>query len=307
MENPYHDGELKIQKLTGEEETAKRNGTIIQNEILGGAINFVSQQSFAVFATISDGGVHWASFVSGKKGFISAPDCRTVELDIATATENEKDPLWTNLQPGKQIGILLIELETRRRLKINGRIESISNKRATIRVDQSFPLCPKYIQRRKIAASQNTTTPNSNLNLFSCGNELTKEEIALTKRSDTVFLATSQKESGLDISHRGGKEGFIEVLSSRQLRFPDYSGNSMFNSFGNLVTNPQAGLVIVDFHNDQALQLTGKAFVELNQKDPTNKSGGTKRFWTFEIDRWQKIVLPVKELEFLDYSPFIPQ
>jgi hypothetical protein len=102
--------------------------------------------------------------------------------------------------------------------------------------------------------------------------------------------------------------GFIEVVDVETLRIPDYVGNSMFNTLGNLVVDPAAGLVVPDFEHGRALQLTGRAEVLLNSDDPIDATGGTHRFLVFHTDAWLQLAPPAAvKTELLDYSPFNPR
>lgn len=74
----------------------------------------------------------------------------------------------------------------------------------------------------------------------------------LLAAADTFFIASAypvadeERSHGVDVSHRGGNPGFIEVADG-VLRIPDYTGNNYFNTLGNLAVNPRAGLLVVDF------------------------------------------------------------
>ena len=303
-DSPFHEGELKVQKLLGEEELAKRNGQVIKNEILEGALDFIARQSMVVVGSTSGSDdKHWASIVCGTTGFASAPDLKSVVLDLNQIDKVATDPLWQIIEAGRKLGLLFIELETRRRLKVNGTVELCSNEQIRVKVEESYPLCPKYIQRRKLDLLSDTTRSATNVR---SGSELVESVQAIIAQADTAFLVTGHTERGLDVSHRGGKKGFLTVTSERRIRCPDYSGNGMFNSFGNLDQNPKAGLTIVDFKNSLALQLTGTAFLEFNQDDPGGETGGTGRYWSFDVESWLLQPLPLSQREFLDYSPFIP-
>ena len=81
----------------------------------------------------------------------------------------------------------------------------------------------------------------------------------------------------------------------------------MFNTLGNLVHNPEAGLAIPDFDRGCVLPLSGSAVTLWDQSDPANKTGGTGRFVEMTVARWQELPLPSNlRAEFLDYSPFNP-
>ena len=305
MNNPYHEGELEIQKLVGEDELAKRNGQVIKNEILAGALKFIDKQPMIVLGSVaSTGEEHWASVVTGSPGFVATIDQKSIELNLDSVLKVKSDPLWSNIKVGGRLGILFIELETRRRLKVNGVVDKHDQEKVVINVEESFPLCPKYIQRRKVdLVLDESLSKEADV---SKGDELGEQEKSIFAQCDTAFLVTSHNERGLDVSHRGGKPGFLKVVSNSQIRCPDYKGNSMFNSFGNLVKNPKAGLIAVDFKNSCAVQLTGEAYTELDQDDKENETGGTGRFWTFKIDSWIRQPVKLTQKEFLDLSPFLP-
>ena len=137
---------------------------------------------------------------------------------------------------------------------------------------------------------------------------LDPDRTALVRRADTFFVATAHPSRGTDASHRGGNRGFVKVLDESTLRVPDYRGNSMFNTLGNLALNPHAGLVFPDFENRRLLQLTGTAEILWNQADTAGESGGTGRFWDFHLEHWLETRLPNSiATEFLDYSPYNPK
>jgi hypothetical protein len=92
------------------------------------------------------------------------------------------------------------------------------------------------------------------------GNALRPADIRLVEAADTFFLGTTHATSGNDASHRGGPAGFVRVAAG-QLEWPDYPGNNMFNSFGNLAVDPAAALLFVDFRAGVTLQLSGTATV----------------------------------------------
>lgn len=305
-ENPYHQGEIDIQKLVGERDRAILNGAVIKDEILGGALGFIDRQPLIIVASENSDGTLWASIIFGRPGFMHAPNNREVRIDLRETKTLLGDTVLENLKRCPNVGTLLIELDTRRRLKINGRVSEISKSEMTISVLESFPLCPKYIQRRRVRLSSNAAEKSAEIQVFSGGTSLGQEERALIGRSDTMFAVTCHPKDRLDASHRGGAPGFVRVLGETRLQVPDYKGNSMFNSFGNLMENQQTAVIFVDFAQRRTLQISGRAEVLLNQEDPLKETGGTNRFWTIDIDRWQTSALPPLEHEFLDYSPFNP-
>ena len=83
---------------------------------------------------------------------------------------------------------------------------------------------------------------------------------------DMFFLATSDEEGRLDCSYRGGAPGFVRVVNERTLVFPDYSGNGSFMSLGNLLVNPQIGMLFMDFPTRRRLRVNGRA--EILEESP---------------------------------------
>ena len=306
IENPYHEGELSMQQRVGEVDQGRRNGRVIAESILRGALKYIEQQPVAVFGSVDDEENIWASVLVGNPGFMRAPDERTVELDVAQTARNRQDPFWTNIEDNFQVGLLVIDLATRRRLRINGRISRVAQERLRLEVAESYPNCPKYIQRRHITA--HIVDDASGSSETRRGQSLEPDQEAFIRSADTFFVASAHPDRGVDASHRGGSPGFIRVLGDRRIRVPDYFGNSMFNTLGNFTVNPRAGLVFLDFERTRTLQLIGRPEIMWDLDDPTNETGGTRRYWDLEIERWLETDLPHQlRWEFLDYSPHNPE
>src|SRR5690606_13422130 len=81
----------------------------------------------------------------------------------------------------------------------------------------------------------------------------------LITAADTFFIGSADTEGNADASHRGGNPGFLQVLSPNRLRWPDYRGNSMFMTLGNISANPRCGLLIPEWDTGATVQLTGSA------------------------------------------------
>jgi uncharacterized protein len=94
------------------------------------------------------------------------------------------------------------------------------------------------------------------------------------------------------------------------LRIPDFQGNSMFNTLGNIAVNPRTGLCVPDFAGNRLLHLTGEAITRWDMEDmddPAGQTGGTGRFLEFKASQWILRDLPQRlEWEYLDASPFNP-
>jgi uncharacterized protein len=155
-------------------------------------------------------------------------------------------------------------------------------------VDEAFGNCPKYIQRRlPVARLEPPPDPKERT-----AAALDERGRALVQAADTLFIASMHPQRGADASHRGGRPGFLNVAADgASLSFPDYPGNRMFQTLGNLTVEPRAGLLFVDWDTGATLQLTGRAAVVWD---------GEERRVTFAIDeirererampaRWQLI------------------
>ena len=304
MQSPFHEGELKVQRLAGESHVAASNGAMVADKLMRGAWPFLAQQSFAVFGSSDDEGRVWASMLFGIPGFMTSNNGLSVRFDLSLVALQVEDPFWRNIEGNSTVGMIAIELATRRRVRINGAI--VRSELTTLKLDvkEAFPNCPKYITRRVL---KTVVTGDPEKGESDCGKILATKQKQLLERGDTLFIASAHPTRGADASHRGGNPGFIAVLDERTLRVPDYPGNSMFNTLGNLVVNPSAGMVVPDFENGRILQLTGRAELLFNVDDPENTTGGTERFLIFHIGEWLQSALPSGiRSELVDYSPYNP-
>jgi uncharacterized protein len=147
----------------------------------------------------------------------------------------------------------------RRRVRINGVLTESDNAGLTLDVDQAYGNCPQYIQPRHISINEEPNHPARTPQYR--GEVLRGTDIRLIESADTFFLGTTHPDSGNDASHRGGPAGFVRV-TPEGLWWPDYPGNNVFNSFGNLAVDPTAALLFIDFRTGNTLQLSGTAAVD---------------------------------------------
>jgi hypothetical protein len=131
---------------------------------------------------------------------------------------------------------------------------------------------------------------------------------ATIERTDLVFVGSAHPDGGADASHRGGDPGFVRVEGDHTLRIPDYAGNSMFQTLGNLHTTGRAGLVFVDFDGRSLLHVTGTAVLRFDPDETSLPTGGTGRSWELSVARWSETPLPHGiDAEFLERSKFNPR
>lgn len=304
-EGPFHEGELEAQRRAGEEQEAARNSPMIGNRIMAGAAQFVREQSMLIVGSRDAEGRLWSSLLFGRPGFLEpAADRGSLRIRLDAELLDPRDPLWNNIAASAQVGMLFIELATRRRIRINGRVAAATPDFLTIQVEESFANCPKYIQRRAIHFGPATTQAQPSQPEKST-DRLQADQRKLIARADTFFVTSAHPGHGLDTSHRGGNPGFVEVLDDRTLQVPDYSGNSMFNTIGNLLVDPRAGLVFPDFERRAFLQATGT--VGVLWAKPSDRNGDTGRSWIFHIEEIRQAPMQANvRARFLDYSPFNP-
>src|SRR5260370_2360405 len=103
--------------------------------------------------------------------------------------------------------------------------------------------------------------------------------------TDVLFVATGHPQRGADASHRGGNPGFVEVVDANTLRIPDYSGNSLFNTLGNLLVDPRYGMLIPNFQSGRMLQLTGTAKVTWSGNDKEQRTGPHEPLLSIPLNR----------------------
>jgi hypothetical protein len=300
----FHEGELAVQERAGAAAQGRNSGRLISDAIIPGAIKFVSKQPMLIVGSVDQDDNLWTSILIGEPGFMEA-ELRTLDIDLARSLRLPGDPLWENLNHHSEVGLLVIDLRSRARLRVNGRVEFPSDDQLRINVEQAYPNCPQYIQRRNFRPAITTNPQPASLN--SSGVELADELQQWLTTADTMFVSSRHPDHGVDASHRGGHPGFIRVLSPSRLRIPDYSGNGMFNTLGNFEVNPRAGILVPDFENGRTLQLTGRPEVLWNMDDAAGVTGGTRRYWDFTVDRWVQTENALPGVtEFLDYSPRNP-
>lgn len=290
-ENPFHPGERKVQQRAAEMDEANRNSAMITPFIPRGAIPFLKQQPLLILGIFHKGEM-WCLPASGHPGWMTAiPD--SIELDLTQALVPLDERILQAADEQQAVGGIVLDFATRRRLRINGRLERSGPGLMVLKVGEAYPNCPKYITQRSLVCSERFSAP-----LDTAGASLTQEQRAMIEMTDILFIATQHSDRGLDASHRGGNPGFVQSLDETTISFPDYRGNSLFNTLGNLEIDSRASVLVPDFKHGQALVLTGKATV-------TYSSDGHARTTTMAVSRWNQIAIPISETS-RRLSPFNP-
>jgi len=304
--SPFHEGELAIQERLGVRDKMDRFGRrVVRSYLPEQHREFHGSLPLLFLGHVDDDGNVWASAVAGEPGFFHSPDPGQLRLD---ARPLAGDPLAASLRPGLDLGMLGIELSTRRRNRVNGHVSAIDNAGITIAVDQTFGNCPQYIQTRRheFVRDPRLASPNGVVEEFHAFDAATAEFI---RGADTLWVASASHNSsagdgvhGADVSHRGGRPGFVKV-DGNTLTIPDYAGNLHFNTLGNFMVNPRAGLLFIDFASGDVIMLTGTAEVLFDGPE-VDAFRGAERAWRFVLERGVRLVdaLPLR-WEFDAYSP----
>ena len=312
QESPFHWGELEAQQRQGVamDRLAEVGGRLIRDYLLDQHSEFYAQLPFIVLGALDDRNRPWVSLMTGCPGFVSTPDDTHVRIQAKPLFGS---PLEHQIKLGAEIGILGIMLENRRRNRVNGRVSSLDSEALTLKVTQSFGNCPKYIQTRGIEILDEIAQPRVP-RVVTQGSQLDAAGRAMIDKADTLFLATVYQTSsedkdghqthGVDTSHRGGKPGFVRLEDDQTFIFPDFSGNNLFNSVGNMVTNPKTGFLFIDPDTRDLLYLTGQVQIIWDGPE-VDAFQGAERLIRFQIDEWRRVAASLPfQFTFDEYSPY---
>ncbi|MDJ0851708.1 MAG: pyridoxamine 5'-phosphate oxidase family protein [Myxococcota bacterium] len=309
-ESPFHAGEHAVQQRLGVRESIEPWARKVVRPFLPDEFRtFFSDLPFVVAAARDEHGRPWATIVAGEPGFVAAPDPRTLVIGTGLVPG---DALGGALRPGADVGLLGIELHTRRRNRANGRVRRQGDDGLWIDIDQSFGNCPQYIAERAWQPAALPAEPPAR----SLRDRLDARQVRWVGEADTFFIATGHRGEGedwtfgMDASHRGGPPGFVHVEDERTLLIPDYAGNNHFNTMGNLMLDPRAGLLFVDFEGGSLLQLTGRTEIEWDGEQ-AKRFPGARRLMRFHVEqsieleaalpiRWAQSTGSVRSLRLVD-------
>jgi uncharacterized protein len=256
----YHSGELAVQDRAGLSDQAGFSLGGIGEVVPEVATAFLAEQPMIIVGGADPTGRVWASQLTGPPGFLRTPTPRVLTID---ALPLPGDPFADVLagagedrRPTK-VGMIAIEPATRRRMRVNGRAVREPGG-LYVDIDQVIANCPKYLQKRNhhLAEFDAEAAPARTVTDGTALNPAQRETV---RAADTFFITTTSDRGDADTSHRGGNPGFVQVLSPTLLRWPDYIGNAMFLTLGNLALNPAAGIVFPGWETGSTLHLTGTA------------------------------------------------
>ncbi|WP_076998690.1 pyridoxamine 5'-phosphate oxidase family protein [Variovorax sp. KK3] len=259
----WHEGERLLQARAGvAERMAEIGPRVLRDYMPDQHRSFFAQLPFLVTGSLDGEGRPWASLLAAPPGFAHSPDPRHLRID---ALPMASDPLAAALVPGAPIALLGIEPHTRRRNRMNGTLDALDGRGFSIEVGQSFGNCPKYIQAREPVFTGGAQGAQFGPRM----ERLDAHAQAMIREADTFFIATAHPAAahadgpaqGVDVSHRGGRPGFVRLDDDGTMTVPEFIGNFFFNTLGNIAVNPVAGLLFVDFERGDLLQVAATAEV----------------------------------------------
>lgn len=297
--SPFHAGEQALQATVGlRERLAEIGHKVIRDHMPDQHRELFDKLPTLLVAAQDAQGQPWATMLHGAPGFVHTPDARHLQVSALPAAG---DPVAPLLSEGAAVGVLGLEPHTRRRNRANGRVQAIGPDGFTLEVLQSFGNCPKYIHGRRPEPLPLRATPQA----VPLGAAFDGAPLALLQRADTLFIASASAQQagheggqGVDVSHRGGPAGFVAIEPGPRglrLTLPDYLGNFFFNTLGNLLAWPLAGLLVLDPDDGSVLQLAAQASVHT---DPAAvaRFPGAQRLLQLDLLHgwWRPAALPLR-------------
>jgi predicted pyridoxine 5'-phosphate oxidase superfamily flavin-nucleotide-binding protein len=297
--SPWHSGERQLQESAGAAERMAVIGPkVIRDHLPEQHRDFFPLLPYLILGVVDEQGIPWATMLEGAPGFAHSPDPHRLQIDSLPC---KSDPARAGLGVGKAVGVLGIDLNTRRRNRMNGRIGALDHDGFAVDVVQSFGNCPKYIQLRPV-----DTIARKPGSVAERSDRLDDAAHTMICNADTFFVASYvdlHGERSVDVSHRGGNTGFVRV-EGNVLTIPDFAGNLFFNTLGNLQANPVAGLLFIDFESGDVLQVAGRTSLILSGPQVA-EFDGAQRLWTVTVE--QVVRRPAAlalRWQFAEFSPY---
>ncbi|KAI1814057.1 hypothetical protein GGS20DRAFT_550376 [Poronia punctata] len=338
MITQWHTGEQAVQRMLGVP-TSRGNPTVQGLKQAHAYRVYVSP--LVAFGTLDDQGRPWVTVWGGEAGFCRPLAAEDEEEDVLVANalvDARFDPVVQLQQAargspqGKIMAALSIDLGTRDRLKLAGRFlagatmteaegtatttttttTGVANLQMAFVVEEALGNCPKYLNKKHIVP--HVPSPE----LVSSALPLPRRALDLIGKADLFFIASKYGDDGsMDVNHRGGAPGFVRVLRNEEgvggggggvlsLIYPEYSGNRLYQTLGNLAENPVAGLVIPDFETGDVLYLTGRTTI-LAGEQAAEVMPHAKLAVQIDVSeaRFVRDGLPFRG-SVIDYSPYNP-
>jgi len=263
----FHQGEALLQAESGVDtelfDSMVEEG--FRPELSATEVRFVNQRTFGVAGSIDAESRPWGSPLVGPAGeLFEVVDSTNVRIRPRSAPG---DPLAENVRATGELGVLYFEPARRRRAKSLGRATVGSDGTISYRMHRNFGLCNKYIFKRghevEPSAPGDLVVDTATDTIDVPGRPtLDPDDQAQLEAADTVFLVSHHEAHGTDPTHRGGPPGFVSVRDPATISMPDYTGNGMFQTLGNLLLDDRIGLVSLDYESGRTLHLTGRGTIE---------------------------------------------
>lgn len=302
MDVYFHSGEQYVQSLLGTRNAAEAGKSYLHTTISETNKIFIESQSLLVIGSSDNKGQLWASLIWGKPGYMRVLDHETLHIQVRP---NAVDPLFDNIAGNANVGIVIIDFSNRTRIRINGLVVDKVDGMIEVKTEQVYRNCPKYIQARQIEFIDHLipSSPEGIRTTF-----LNEQQQKWISEADTFFVASANAGGKTDASHRGGQPGFVHILDNKTLIYPDYQGNPLFNTLGNVYENSKTGLLFMDFHHGRTMQLTGESIIVWNPSlEEKLRFPGALRLVQYRIT---EVIQTDKahslSWSFINYSPFNP-
>ncbi|RFU36294.1 hypothetical protein B7463_g97, partial [Scytalidium lignicola] len=281
-EVPWHKGEKKMHSILHISDQMNSTSPFLSP----GAGHLVRHAPLLALGVVDAQNRPWTSIWGGSSGF-AAPVAEST-IGISTTVDSKYDPVVQTLLgksadgdvihpkgKGEMVGGLTIDLESRSRVKLYGRMKAgvltrdpkkdgVGEAQLLVRIDESLGNCPKYLNKKHIIPA--IPTPQ----LISDSPQLPPQAISLLEKADLFFISSSHGKRDMDTNHRGGPPGLVRVVSNESegavIVYPEYSGNRLYQTLGNLRATPLAGLAVPDFDTGDVLYLTGKTEILVGQQ-----------------------------------------
>jgi uncharacterized protein len=300
----WHPGEIVLQQTAGAADRLALHAQRVLRPFLTDQLRaFFPLLPFIVISFVDAKERPWGTILPGVPGFVSSPVPNALRIERAPP---DGDPFAAALYEGASIGLLGIELPTRRRNRVNGIVSACDASGFTVTVQQAYGNCPRYIQQRGYAGARELPGNVDGRTFFDLEDT---EARGLLDRADTMFVASyaagPDGTPAMDISHRGGKPGFMKRDDNNGISIPDFAGNRYFNTLGNILHTGLAGLIVPDFDTGDILLLTGESAVSMDGESYVEAAQvGAERLWRMRPrhGRWLRGALPIA-FQFKSWSP----
>lgn len=268
---PWHDGEEKMHDLLHVPHRDNPTAPFLTF----GANLLLRRSPLLAIGAVDHQGRPWTTVWGGEVGFATPTSDFTVEIN--TPIDKKYDPVAETLlrtaaedhgvsqeEPFALLSGLAIDLESRKRVKLHGRklsgstgeIDRSGIGHLSVHIDASMGNCPKYLNSKRIVPA----LPEPKL--ISDSFQLPTDAIKLINRADSLFVSSRQGTVDMDTNIRGGPPGFVRIISNdargAEFIYPEYSGNRLYQTLGNLQVTPLAGYIFPDFETGNALYITGR-------------------------------------------------